>query len=255
MRIIHLIIPFVAVVLFHPLLVAQQDTSKSVKTSIDSISISRQVPLGNAMETTWIQKYAPSFIGTLLGSLIAGLIAVYSVRATHQRSIARDGINAERLKQQRQSRYCGLLFSIHSILQSHNELTNILVKELTDIRDQSVQKMALIIDSTTTRIPIAFMEQCLLKTLEYETFETRLVGNIISYQHYISNLNANLNFSPILKLESSFKNRQLYIDAIKDYFDQLIQMVGKADNARNDLMTSIQTELKHFPFVTIVDHT
>ena len=217
--------------------------------SIHADSVHLVLPTNGTFTLIW--PYT-QLLATLLGSFFAGLIAYFSVRVTHAKSLERDTINAQRVKRMAESKYCGLLFAIHSILENHSEMATKVESEVTAIRDRSLEAGQLIADRTTTVFPLTLFESSLLKILEFENFDTRLVGNLISYQHVLSILNATLDFSPIQRMQPQFNDLQAFLQGVKGYFEVVLRMLKRHNVSRDQMKSQIMEQLSKYPFVRIV---
>lgn len=211
------------------------------KTKIDTIFI--PVPTDtmqfNVISKEFIPKqtFMQRHLGTLLGSLGAGLVALFSVLATHKTAKKRE-------KEKARIFYHNLVLAIYSELLSHEKLVDYLKGELSEAKRLALDKGQVVIESPQTKIPMDFIKQCRIRLLEYEDNSMDLINHIFQYQNSTHQLVSNLSFRNVSNLKEHFTNEAQYREGIKAYFDRLFVHLTTLENGRNVLIEKLLQEVK-----------
>lgn len=216
-------------------------TSAASKTIIDTIFV--PVPTDtmqfNVISKEFIPKqtFMQKHLGALLGSLGAGLVALFSVLATHKTAKKRE-------KEKARIFHRNLLLAIYSELLSHEKLVDYLKGELNEAKRLALDKAQVLIESPHTKIPVEFINQCRIRLLEYEDNSMDLINHIFQYQNSTHQLVSNLSFSNVISLKEHFKNDAQYREGIKAYFDRLFVHLTTLENGRNVLTQRLLQEVE-----------
>jgi hypothetical protein len=187
-----------------------------------------------------IKPLQPGFLsrneGTLIGSLLAGMIALFSVLFTNYKTRQTD-------RKKEIERYYGLLFAIDKELDYHKKVFPHLKSEINNLSIISEQMKILLIDKLSRDIPISFMKEIRSNILSIEGYNTVIFQNLLDYITNCEMLNEDIKFEKLSKVKNIISEDE-YIDASKDYFSALISGIDKIDVLIDPLKKLIVTDIQ-----------
>jgi hypothetical protein len=229
------------------------DSSENRSTHTDSVVIT-SASSNKDTNTSDNQQSCPwlSLIGPLIGTLGAGLVALFSVRATHNKALARDQLKSVEQKNIRDSLYCGVLYAIYATMQNHNESSKRILSQLDAIKDRTLEYGRLVVEDLGVRLSLGFLSKCVSQLLTFEQYHTKIGGIAISYLHSAESFNSFLDFSQVHSLKKHVPDDPQFLKGIESYFDNLREHIGKLQKGNADLSELILEELKKFPQINII---
>lgn len=212
--------------------------SDSVVVPIEVRSVPRE---------SFLSRFGP-LLAALVGSLAAGLIAVYSVRRTHQNAQS-DAISRRDRENQREAAvYFGLLYAIEVELQAHRIELRYIAQSLPEVRELSIVANNFIVASIPHEIPLEFTNVCRSKIIEYDRFTTKLLNQISTYVNSSASLNASLDFTVLIQVRQRVNTTAAQAqDAIVKVFDGLLDHLSRIVDGRLKLRAEIIKEIRGDP--------
>lgn len=194
--------------------------------------------------------------GTILGALLAALVSLFSIWITNKSRNRKDErdkafqINLENQKINRQKMikeniYCGLLHSIYHELNSHKNLSDINWKSLNLVKDLTLEKDDFVIEKAINIFSTEFINQCRLKILEFESYNTDLLPIISQYISKVISINNYMDFKTVLS--SNKKLEMPFVDTVNEYFDILKSDFDEIAVGRQKIQDFIINEIKKYP--------
>lgn len=201
-------------------------------------------------EKTFIEKYGSilgAIIGSMIGAFFAALIAFRSIRKTnknqiklneiaHSKQIELENEKIRVAKYQAEKVYCGFLFSIHSILETHDNFLGDLGKELKAILEMVKITGKLPYDKPYNVISLDLLKESYLHVLYYENFNSITVKILVAYISFVENFYNDLNLNNLDKLIKEISNIEESKRIIEDYFNRL--------SVRITILTEMNDKLK-----------
>jgi len=194
------------------------------------------------------------FIGALVGSMLAALIAIYSIRRTHKNQIFLENEKIHNRRHIEEKIYSGFLFSVYSILLNHKEISKALKRELNAFAENVKCSGNLIIEQPYNRYSVDILKDCLLKSLSYENYDSDTIMFLVTYVNKLENLDSNLNFIPLLKIRDQQKDNAEYAQTVKMYFSDLLGLIGLLDELNDKVTNLILDYLRNSKVVNMHEH-
>ena len=223
------------------------EKNDSVKTIISNdLSTTKNIMDNFQSKRTLFEKY-DSLFGALLGSLLAALIAIYSINRTNKNNHVLEIKKYNTQKQIMENKYCGILFAIHSSLRIHDKTYDLLGEEIEQYLKLISNNTKIQIESPFSIFHIQFIKSCQLKILDFDKFNTELSSTISYYVFLVDYINENLNLRKIFDTKDLFENDEEFIEGIKEYFKNIKGMIETLKHQREKLKTNIPDEIASFP--------
>lgn len=203
-------------------------------------------------DSIWITYQG--LIGALVGSMLAALIAIYSIRKTHKNQIFLENEKIHNKRHIEEKIYSGFLFSVYSILLNHKEISKALKRELNAFAENVKNTGELIIEKPYNRYSIDLLKECLLKTLSYENYDSDTIMYLVTYVNKLDNFDSNLNFIPLLKIKEQHKDKAEYAKTVKIYFSDLLGLIGLLDELNDKITNLILEFLRKSNVVNMPEH-
>jgi hypothetical protein len=188
--------------------------------------------------TSWVERNE-GIIGSFIGALLAGLVAIISVRLT-ARSIKKQRIEKEK------EIYCGLLNAIKIELDYHHQIFPILIEGLQMIRDISLKQGEIITSKAPRNISLNFLLDIRRRLIDIELLNTNILKLISFYINKCEIVNMDMDFESLVKLNGKFKENFNFQASTKDFFDKEIEEVGNLQKSLSGINNSIDIELKTY---------
>lgn len=199
-------------------------------------------------EMTWIERNEGAIVGSFIGALLAGIIAIISVYLTARSS-----------KIQRREReieiYCGLLYSIKIELLYHSKTHINLIEELEVIKHNSLLSNEIITDSPSRNISLIFLLEVRNKLIDTELFNTNILLLISAYINKCELINNDIKFERLIKISEKFKENVNFQESTKSYFDIVIKQIGDLQNSIPDIISYINSDLQSFGKTSDIDES
>lgn len=219
-------------------LIAQSDSISYIKIITD--------------DSFWITYQG--LIGALIGSMLAALIAIYSIKKTHNNQIFLENQKILNNRHIEEKVYCGFLFSIYAILLNHQQISKKLKSELSGFLNYVKSTGDLIIEKTYNRFAIDLMKDCLLKGLSYQNYDSNIVLYLVTYINMLENFDSSLNFIPLLKIKDKHKDIDSYATAVEKYFADLQGLLLSIDELNEKIVETILAYLRNSEVVDMHEY-
>lgn len=201
-------------------------------------------------------------IGAIVGALGAALIALYSIKKTHRNSMLLQGNIREnqvndQIKQEQNNNvhneklYCGLLYIVHNELMSHESYSSLLIQSIRGYQDYIISNQELPTSDPFYKYPFDLLQEVVIDILEFDMFNTTIIGNMSPYIQKIKKINHDLNLTQFRKMGESDKT-SLFFKGIKEYLDIVIEDISDTDIASKDLRNQMKLEIDKFSHSEIV---
>ena len=189
--------------------------------------------------------------GTILGSALAAFVSLLAILITSLIRNRRDKREKEFLIGVKQNIYCGLLHSIYHELGSHQNLVNVNWKSLELIRDVTLEKEKFIIEKTVETFNTDFINECRLKILEFESYNTDLLPVISKYKNSVISVNRSLDFK---NLNSFFEQLEIpFSEAVNLYFKIFKEDFNRIELGIQEIQKMIKEEIRKFTQNEVID--
>lgn len=185
---------------------------------------------------TWLRRNEGYIVGSLLGALFAGIIAIISVKLTSQQNIK------SRIQREKEI-YCGLLYSIKVELIYHDKNHQFLADELKVIQQNSLAANEIITDSPGRNISINFLKELRSKIIDTELFETQILLFLTAYINKCELINNDINFERLIRVNEKFKENLNFSESIKGYFDVIISEIENLKKSIPGIIKLINNDL------------
>ncbi len=253
-----LISAFIVIIIFHITysnLISQPTISVSDSVIIDSTYfdssyISTNV-ITNIPDSSFLKRNEGEIVGSLLGALLAGLIAIISILATHQNN---KKIQDRRFiidKTYRENVYCNLLVAVHSELSGHNYFSKQLKKLLPELNRILIEKGELPISKIPVEFSFEFIDECRLKLMDYDYYNVEILNLLGIYQNLTKGLQNNLNISEINNFKYEFSSKTDFEKDINIFFEALLNNLDELNDRRVNLQKLIIEDLDKFPHIYV----
>ncbi len=184
--------------------------------------------------------------GTILGSFLAALVSLFSILITMIIRNKKEKEKEEKVKEEKVKVYCGLLHSIYHEMKGHQRLLEMDWKSLEIIRDITIEKDKPVIEgSMIEKINTDFINECRLKILEFENYNTDLLPLISEYINRINNLNTVLDVKP--KLDSIVSLNLPFRESVLEYFNEIKRYIDSIESGIIKVNDLIKEEIEKFP--------
>ena len=180
---------------------------------------------------TFLEEY-----GTIIGSLLAALIAYGSIKLTLYHQIKNNKVQAKK-------NYRGFLISINSLLLSHQQIIEGLRIELSKMLEDFREQNRLAYDKPFTFLPIDLIKKLYFNIISYENYNIEIVYDLTKYVTTIDNLYNDLNFIPLRNLNKEIKNENEYKKRVEFYFQQLFGRIGLLEGLLDKLIKEIEIDI------------
>ena len=211
------------------------DTLSTNNNDVRSIFITNEI--------SFLEKYE-GLVGAFIGSLLAALIAIYSIHKTHKNQVNLENEKIKRNRYQSEKVYCGFLFSIHSILLNHQQFLGSLTKELEGILSNAKLTGKLAYDKPYTYLPVDLLKGNLNNILSYENYNSKNVQLLVTYLNFVENLYNDVNFISLIKLRDETKDETEYKQRVEYYFNNLFGRITTLNDMIEKLINAIIKEIE-----------
>lgn len=221
--------------------------------------------LRNKNDISFFDKYQGLFgalIGALFGAAGAGLIALYSIKKTHQNStelverqlsfqtdVRQSDENFKRINLEKL--YCGLLYMIHRDLNSHEEYSKLLIKSINGYQEYILSKQALPAADPFYKYQFDLLQEVVIDILKFDMYDTTIVGSMSPYLQKIKKINHDLDLTEVREM-AKVDRRSDFFDGIKEYLDIVIEDISDINTASKDIRKLIKDEIGKFSHSDIV---
>jgi len=194
------------------------------------------------------------FLGALVGSMLAAVIAIYSIHKTHKNQIFLENEKIHNRRHIEEKIYSGFLFSVYSILLNHKEISKALKRELNAFAENVKITGNLLIEKPYNRYSVDLLKECLLKSLSYENYDSDTIMYLVTYVNKLENFDSNLNFIPLLKIRDQHKDNAEYAKTVKIYFSDLLGLIALLDELNDKITNLILDFLRNSKVVNMHEH-
>ena len=198
---------------------------------------------------SFLERYQ-TLIGAFLGSLLAAIIALFSIWRTyknqkklndevHEKQIQLEIQKLTYTESRNKDHYRGILITIRSILISHKYVIDELKKELSSLIDDFKNHGRLAYEKPHTFIPIDLLKKLLIKLIEYEDYNIRILFSLSGYIISVDNLYNDLDFQSIVRLKNEFKFHEM----VENYFERLNGRLSTLNVKSGEIENWIEKEI------------
>ncbi len=215
-----------------------QDNSK--KPHLDSLNTeSRKVesPIKVEIIKTPEQQFWERNEGTILGALLAGLVAIFSVGLTNY-------CNTRRTKQLNKRIYFGLLSVIKSELEYQSKTIELLCDEIKVTGDSLRDGNELGLKKPFRKIQTKFLYEGRNKLLSVEIKNTDLLRLLTSFINRCELINDDLNYESIYIFYNDAKTKNQIDEFVAIFFGDMQKHISDTLSTVNPIISFIDSELK-----------
>ncbi|MFA4907480.1 MAG: hypothetical protein WC602_04365 [archaeon] len=198
-------------------------------------------------QESWLYSNSGNIVGALLGSFLAGIVALVSILLAHKKNKEIQDISLKNERIQREDIYCGNLFAIYHEINWHKNLSKRLTRELKIIKQQSIDTLSFPCDQANELFRIEYLDRCRINVLEYARFDTDLLTLISTYLNLIMTINNSLNFTVVSKMKNKFDSDVRYKEALSGYFKILENIISDANRGMGNIQSRIVEVVGSFP--------
>ncbi|MBR06974.1 MAG: hypothetical protein CMP48_04735 [Rickettsiales bacterium] len=181
-----------------------------------------------------IKKYKKQFIGQLVASIPALLVALIVFILTTRQQTQKDTLAYE-----------GQLYALHTELYWHHHQLNLLKTSLQLLAETTSDKKDFLISKPIFEVDINLSNQILLQLVEFEDYQQELIVLLTSYNNQIKSLNYFLDFENAVELLNELEESDNGIAAYVSVLDQ--EYISKSQSTITEIQLILKDELKHLP--------
>jgi hypothetical protein len=235
-------------------------------TTISKSDTTKSIIVNDSLNERIIDNNKGNFFkrneGAIIGSALAAFVSLFSIWLTTCLRNKRDkkekkfNIHLEnekinRRKMEKENIYCGLIHSIFHELNYHLQLLVINRKTIKRIKDLTIEKGEYNIKQSIEKFNTKFINECRLKVLEFESFNTDILPIVSKYINKIESLNTHFDFqstiSLIKQLEMPFE------DSVNLHFKELEKNFMDIELSIQEIQKMIRGEISKFSQNKIID--
>lgn len=217
------------------LLLGQQDSNRIVTNSVLESTKSIDT-LNMEVVKTLPQNFCERNEGTLIGALLAGLIAVFSVWFTNH-------CNIKRINKLNKKLYYGLLTILKSELEYQSEIINFLIEEIKVTGETVKNRNDLGLKKPFRKIQTKFIDETRNKLLSIELKDTDLLKLLTAFINKCELLNADLNYEVIYIFYANAKENNKLEDFVKIFFGEMHKQISDTLSAISPIIAFIDFEI------------
>jgi phosphopantetheine adenylyltransferase len=185
-------------------------------------------------------------IGSLLGSLFAGLVAFGTIKVMDKNK-----------KRQEEKAHCGHLDAIRSQLNIFESLFQTLFKEIDGLKESFSVTKRVAYDSAFYKVQDELLKELLLKAVEYGNYNINIVEKLITYLGYLNILRREVNFVPLKNLREIFDEKgevesSEYLNRVDGYFMQVQGHISVLSDLGKEIFKEITMEIMKSKTVNII---
>ncbi|OGU69421.1 MAG: hypothetical protein A2499_09435 [Stygiobacter sp. RIFOXYC12_FULL_38_8] len=232
-------------ILFLHLNYAQDSTSLDTSKYPQNMTLEKSdsITYGQLInDSTFFEEYQ-GLIGAFIGALSAALIAFFSINKTHKKQIALENEKIIHQKLESEKKYCGILFSIYSILTNHYYISTELKKEIDAHLKILSNTGKLFVDKPYNYLPIDLLKDCTSQIYNYEKYDSNLLMYIVTYVSKIEIFFNDLNFIPLIKMKTEYEDDKSYVESLNGYFAALLKRLEVLDGINEKINSLIKDEI------------
>lgn len=195
----------------------------------------------------FISRNEGDLVGSFLGALFAGLIAIYSVIKTHNLTKEREQKKIQIENNEKINRYCSIVHSVIVELNWHKEINPMIISQIEGIREKSKRAGKMIIDEPTTFIEIDYLRKLRDKLFSFALANHVIPTHLQLYTNRSLIINRSLKLSIIDETMKRFDEPENFGKGVDLYFDQLLRDFAQLDVALKQVLNFSLTEINRFP--------
>ena len=185
-----------------------------------------------------------SFLGPLLGSFLAAMIAFYSIKKTHRNNLILEEKKQKKLVESNESKYCGLLHTILYVIRINDNLLSVLNSEILAYKE-IVKELKKVTEKPFNVIKTELLQSYIIKLYDFDNINTSLLPKLSNYVILLTQLNENLS---IKKIDTTVENdNKSAILIYSEYaFNFMEHIISKVQKLSEELKPIIEQEVKYF---------
>lgn len=189
-------------------------------------------------------KSYQGFLGALVGSFLAALIAFYSIRITHKKQLDVENKKNQWKEDADEKDFCGILFAIQCTLKHHRILSKSLEEELDTIIEANLERESIYDQETYIRYNTDFLTDCALELIKYQLYNPNIIYNIISYIDGCQTFERANNISKIKYQFDKNKDQENYTKQFSIAISKIKEVIEDVKKLNNLTTKSISEYLK-----------
>ena len=183
--------------------------------------------------------------GNLVGSALAGVVAVFSVITTH-------ALEKRRQRERSRRTYVSLLHSMHVEIVWHTGVSRRLREHLEVLREIAEERAELPVNDLGEEFELAFFEACRQQLLAQREIDTLLMRLLAEYANFTRFVNRSIQLSAVHHVLQHFGEFEERRDGLIQYVDSILTELDKRDGAVPVIERRIRAELESLPGVEVI---